>query len=402
MYKIQTLNTIDALGLNQFPRQLYEVSSDLTNPDAILVRSASLHDKELPESVKVIARAGAGVNNIPVDKFTKLGIPVLNTPGANANAVKELVLAGLLLACRNICQAWGYVRGLSGDDTLINMQVERDKKQFAGFELPGKTLGIVGLGNVGVKVANAAIALGMRVIGFDPTITVKRAWELSAHVEEVLSLDELIMQSDVISLHVPLTPETRHLIAASRLRLAKTDLILLNFARDGIVDKTALRAALDEGKVLSYVCDFPCAQLKDHPRVISLPHLGASTREAEQTCAMMAVKQIRDYLETGNIVNSVNFPTIEMPFNHGVRLAIVNANIPSMVAQISTKLADVKLNIVDLLNRSRDQIAYTLIDVEGEVNAAVISEIAAIEGVIQVRRLEKIRLIAQESAHVTS
>lgn len=402
MYKVQTLNTIDVMGLNQFPRQLYEVASDLINPDAILVRSTSLHDRELPESVKVIARAGAGVNNIPVDKFTQLGIPVLNTPGANANAVKELVLAGLLLACRNICQAWDYVRQLNGDDAAINTQVERDKKQFAGFELPGKTLGIVGLGNVGVKVANAAIGLGMRVIGFDPTITVKRAWELSAHVEEVLSLDDLIMQSDFISLHIPLTHETRHLIDATRLRMAKPGLILLNFARDGIVDKAALQAALDEAKVLSYVCDFPCAQLKDHPRVISLPHLGASTREAEQTCAMMAVKQIRDYLETGNITNSVNFPTMEMPFNHGVRLAIVNANIPSMVAQISTKLADVKLNIVDLLNRSRDQIAYTLIDVEGEVNAAVISEIASIHGVIQVRRLEKIKSTAQEKAHVAS
>ncbi len=399
MYKIQTLNTIDILGLKQFPQQLYEVASQVADPDALLVRSASLHEKPMPQNVKVVARAGAGVNNIPVDKLTTLGIPVLNTPGANSNAVKELVLAGLLLACRNICQAWEYVRQLRGNDEEINAQVERDKKQFAGFELPGKTLGIVGLGNVGVKVANAAIGLGMRVIGYDPTITVKRAWELSAHVEEVLSLEDLMMQSDVISLHIPLTAETRNLINDTRLRLSKPEMILLNFARDGIVDKTALLTALDENRVLSYVCDFPCAQLKDHPRVISLPHLGASTREAEQTCAIMAVKQIRDYLETGNITNSVNFPTIEMPFNQGVRLAIVNSNIPSMVAQISTKLADAKLNIIDLLNRSRDQIAYTLIDVEGEVTPGVIKEIATIHGVIKVRCLEKARLAVQEKTH---
>ncbi len=389
MYKIQTLNAIDPLGLNQFPQPLYAIANDLADPDAILLRSASLHDRNLPTSVKVIARAGAGVNNIPIKQFTQLGIPVLNTPGANANAVKELVLAGLLLACRNICQAWNYVRQLDGDDATINVNVERDKKQFAGFELPGKTLGIIGLGNVGVKVANAALGLGMRVIGYDPTITVKRAWELSAQVEEVLNLDDLIRLSDVISLHIPLTAETRQLINAARLHLAKPGMILLNFARDEIVDKTAVLAALDEQHLLSYVCDFPCAQLKDHSRVISLPHLGASTREAEQTCAIMAARQIRDYLEAGIITNSVNFPTVELPFNHGMRLAIVNANIPSMVAQISTKLADAKLNIIDLLNKSRDDIAYTLIDVDGGVDAAVINKITAIQGVIQVRCLEK-------------
>ncbi len=389
MYKVQTLNAIDPLGLSQLPTQLYEVANDLPHPDAILLRSASLHDRDIPASVKVIARAGAGVNNIPIKKFTQLGIPVLNTPGANANAVKELVLAGLLLACRNICQAWDYVRQLDGDDAAINSQVEQDKKRFAGFELPGKTLGIIGLGNVGVKVANAAIGLGMRVIGYDPTITVKRAWELSAQVEEVLSLDDLMMQADAISLHVPLLPETRQLINTTRLRLAKPGMILLNFARDGIVDKTAVLAALDAHQLLAYVCDFPCTELKNHPRVISLPHLGASTREAEQTCALMAVRQIRDYLENGTITHSVNFPTLELPFNQGMRLAIVNANVPSMVAQISTKLADAKLNIVDLLNKSREEIAYTLIDVDGDVNEAVLKEISAIQGVIQVRCLAK-------------
>jgi D-3-phosphoglycerate dehydrogenase len=391
MYKIQTLNTIDPIGLKQFPKDLYEIANDLVNPDAILVRSSSLHDKELPSSVKVVVRAGAGVNNIPVDKFTRLGIPVLNTPGANANAVKELVIAGMLLACRNLCQAWDYTRQLDGDDAAINVQVERDKKQFAGFELPGKTLGIIGLGNVGVKVANAAVALGMRVIGYDPTITVKRAWELSANVEEISNLDNLITQADFISLHVPLLAETRNLINAARLRLAKPGLILLNFARDGIVDKTALLAALNDKHVSAYVCDFPCAQLKAHARVISLPHLGASTREAEQTCAIMAVKQARDYLENGSIINSVNFPSVEMPFNKGIRLAIANANVPSMVAQISTQLAAARLNIVDLLNKSHDAVAYTLIDVDGEVGDGLLKEIAAIEGVIQVRRLIKLK-----------
>lgn len=387
MYKIQTLNTIDALGLKQFPRERYEVANDVAHPDAILLRSTSLHDKELPASLEVVVRAGAGVNNIPVDKLTLKGIPVLNTPGANANAVKELVIAGMLLACRNLCQAWAYVRQLSGDDTAINKQVEQDKKQFAGFELPGKTLGVVGLGNIGVKVANTAIALGMRVIGYDPTITVKRAWELSASVEEVSSLDALVAQADFISLHVPLIAETRNLINAERLQMAKPGLVLLNFARDGIVDKSALIAALNNGHVSAYVCDFPCAQLKDHARVISLPHLGASTKEAEETCAIMAVKQLRDYLENGTITHAVNFPMVEMPFNKGVRIAIANANIPNMVAQISTKLAQARLNIIDLLNKSHDKIAYTLIDVDGEVSDALITEIMSIDGVIRARRL---------------
>ncbi len=389
MYKIQTLNAIDSIGLKLFPTDLYQVADNVTDPDAILLRSTSLHEKTLANTVKVIARAGAGVNNIPVDKMTKLGIPVLNTPGANSNAVKELVIAGMLIACRNLCQAWNYVRQLNGDDAALNVAVERDKKQFAGFELPGKTLGVVGLGNVGVKVANTALALGMRVIGYDPTITIKRAWELSSSVEEINNLDDLIKQADFISLHVPLVAETKHLINAGRLKIAKKGVILLNFARDSIVDEIALHAALDNGQVASYVCDFPSAQLKDHPRVICLPHLGASTREAEETCAIMAVKQLRDYLENGTIMYSVNFPSVEMPFNKGTRLTIANANVPSMVAQISTKLAAAQLNIMDLLNKSRDEIAYTLIDVDGAVNDTLIKEIAAIEGVIQIRRLVK-------------
>jgi len=388
MYKIQTLNPIDAQGLAQFPSTLYTVANDLSDPDAILLRSAVLHDKELPASVKVIARAGAGVNNIPIEKFTRLGVPVLNTPGANANAVKELVIAGMLLGCRNLCQAWDWVKTLDGDDAQLNVQIEKEKKKFAGTELPGKTLGIIGLGNIGVKVANAAVALGMRVIGFDPTITIKRAWELSANVEEASQVDDLIKQADFISLHVPLTPETKHLINAQRLKLMKSNAILLNFSRDGIVDKAALQTALDHKKISTYVCDFPCAQLKNHPQVISLPHLGASTQEAETTCAIMAAKQVRDYLEYGTIVNSVNFPSVEMPVNEGSRLAIVNANIPNMVAQISTKLAEANLNIIDLLNKSRDEIAYTLIDVSGEVSEDLVGELKAIHGVIGVRRIK--------------
>jgi D-3-phosphoglycerate dehydrogenase len=386
MYKIQTLNSIDAAGLKQFPVDLYQLG-EVTTPDAILVRSASLHDYEFPTTVKVIARAGAGVNNIPITKLTELGIPVLNTPGANANAVKELVLAGMLLACRNLCQAWDYVRQLDGNDDEINLQVEKDKKQFAGFELPGKTLGVIGLGNIGTKVANAARALGMRVIGYDPTITVKQAWALSADVQEVRHLDQLIKEADFISLHVPLLPETRHLINAERLELAKPNVTLLNFAREGIVDNAALQIALDQQKIYAYVCDFPSSLLKAHPRVISLPHLGASTKESEENCAKMAVTQVREFLENGNIINSVNFPNIELPFNKGGRLAIANANIPNMVAQISTQISAADLNIIDLLNKSKDKIAFTLIDVDGDVSENLLQEIRRIPGVINLRYL---------------
>jgi D-3-phosphoglycerate dehydrogenase len=390
MYKIQTLNVIDPMGLAQFPTEHYQVAGDITHPDAILVRSASLHQFTFSESIKVIARAGAGVNSIPIEQLTELAIPVLNTPGANANAVKELVLAGMLLACRNLCQAWDYVCKMTGDDEHIHVQVEKDKKQFAGFELPGKTLGVIGLGNIGAKVANAARALGMRVMGYDPTITVKQAWELSSDVKNVPHLDQLIKESDFISLHVPLLPETKHLINAKRLALVKPKAVLLNFSRENIVDNDALKAALDNNQLFSYVCDFPCVQLKNHPRVISFPHLGASTKEAEETCAIMAANQVREFLENGNIINSVNFPHAEMPHNKGNRIAITNANITSMVAQISTKIADAGFNIVDLLNKSKEKIAYTLIDVDGDVSDSLLQEIAAIQGVIKVRYLSKL------------
>jgi len=388
MFKIQTLNAIAAIGLNQFPREFYEISSDIQHPDAILLRSHVLHESHIPESVKAIGRAGAGVNNLPVKQLTKRGIPVFNTPGANANAVRELVIAGMLLASRNICQAWQYVRQLETDDHTLEKEIEQNKKQFVGFELMGKTVGVIGLGSVGVKVANAAIGLGMHVIGYDPTITVSRAWELSANVKQARSIDDLLTKSDFVSFHVPLTDETKHMINHSRLQAMKHHVTLLNFSRDGIIDNQALLEALNENKVFAYVNDFPYGLLKNHPRVISLPHLGASTKEAEENCAVMIAKQIRLFLEEGSIVNSVNFPTVEtLPLNSGVRLSIVNENIPNMVAQISAKLAQAELNIQSLLNKSLDEIAYTVIDVNQEVEGEVLKQIGGIQGVVQVRKL---------------
>lgn len=390
MFKIQTLNAIATIGLNQFPRDLYEVASEIHLPDAILVRSQPMHEMPIPSSVKVIGRAGAGLNNIPIDALTRRGIPVFNTPGANANAVRELVIAGMLLASRNICQAWHYVHSLKNNDEDLHKEIEQNKKQFVGFELVGKTLGVIGLGSVGVKVANAAINLGMNVIGYDPEITVNRAWELFANVKQAHSIDDLLMRSDFVSFHVPLTDATKHMINRSRLQLMKPGVVLLNFARDGIIDNEALAQALNENKVFAYVTDFPSVELKNHPRVISLPHLGASTKEAEENCAIMIAKQVRNFLENGSISNSVNFPNIEVPQNQAsARLAIVNANIPNMVAQISSKLAEAGLNIVSLLNKSRGDIAYTVIDLHNEVNNSVLKQIADIEGIMQVRALKK-------------
>lgn len=388
MFKIQTLNTIATSGLNQFPREIYEVASEIQHPDAILVRSHVMHDMSITDSVKAIGRAGAGINNIPTEMLTKRGIPVFNTPGANANAVRELVIAGMLLASRNICQAWNYVNHLESTGEQLDKEVEQGKKQFVGFELMGKTLGVIGLGSVGVKVANAAINLGMRVIGYDPTISVNRAWELSANVQQAYSIDDLLMEADFVSFHVPLIPETKHMINHSRLQIMKPGVVLLNFAREGIIDNQALSDALNEKKVFAYVSDFPTTELKNHPRVVSLPHLGASTSEAEENCAIMIVKQIRDYLENGSIINSANFPTVEVSaHNTGTRLAIVNANVPNMVAQISSKLAQAELNILSLLNKSRNDIAYTLIDVHSEISDKILHEINKIEGVIQIRKL---------------
>ena len=385
-YRILTLNLISPRGLERLPRELYQVGPDLADPDAILVRSAELDAAAIPGSVRAIGRAGAGVNNIPVAEMSRRGVPVFNSPGANANAVKELVLAGLLLAARNLGPAWLFTRALRGDDDAIEAEVERGKKQFVGFELPGRRLGVVGLGAIGVEVANSALALGMKVLGYDPQITVQRAWQLSASVEQALSLEDLFARADAITVHVPLNEATTGLVNAKRLALMKPGGTLLNFARAGIVDDTAVIAALDAGRLRGYVCDFPNNALKDHPQVITLPHLGASTGEAEENCAIMAVDQLRDFLENGNVRNSVNYPEAVLPRLPGTtRLGIANRNVPNMVGQISTALAMHRINIADLLNKSRGEYAYTLIDADGALGAEVLAEISAITGVLSAR-----------------
>jgi D-3-phosphoglycerate dehydrogenase len=385
-FRILTLNNISSRGLARLPRERYEVGSKVGNPDAILVRSADLHAFAVAPGVRAIGRAGAGVNNIPVDSLSRRGIPVFNTPGANANAVKELVLAGLLMAARNIGPAWLFARALQGDDEAIEAAVEKGKKSFVGFELPGRTLGVVGLGAVGVEVANSALTLGMKVLGYDPQLTVQRAWQLSASVEQARSLEDLCTRSDAITVHVPLNESTEGLVNAERLARMKPGATLLNFARAAIVDSAAVVAALDAGRLHAYVCDFPSRALKDHPRVMSLPHLGASTGEAEENCAVMVVEQVRDFLENGNIRNSVNYPEAVLPrVPLTTRLSVANRNVPNMVGQISTCLAARGINIADLLNKSRGEFAYTLIDVDGAVGEELLEEIRAIQGVLSAR-----------------
>jgi D-3-phosphoglycerate dehydrogenase / 2-oxoglutarate reductase len=387
-YRILTLNNISARGLERLPRDRYEVAADLNEPDAVLVRSADMHSMNVPESVLAVGRAGAGVNNIPVAALSKRGVPVFNAPGANANAVKELVLAGLLLAARNICQAWAFARTLEGDDDALEAAVEEGKKKFVGFELPGRTLAVVGLGAVGVEVANSALALGMKVLGYDPLITVQRAWQLSASVEQALSLDDLFARADVVSVHVPLNADTRALVSETRLKLMPKGGVILNFARAPIVDERAVIAALDAGRLRGYVCDFPSNALREHPKVIALPHLGASTGEAEENCAIVAADTLREFLENGNIRNCVNFPEAVLPrVANATRLAIANSNVPNMVGQISTCLAAAGLNIADLLNKSRGEYAYTLIDTDGAAQAAVVDRIRKIDGVLSARAL---------------
>ncbi len=387
MFKIQTLNNISVAGLDKLPRDSYEVASEIQSPDAILLRSYKMHDMDIPESVKAIGRAGAGVNNIPIDKMTEAGVVVFNAPGANANAVKELVIAGMLMAARNLCQGWHYARNLDGDDAEISKQVEAGKKDYAGFELPGRTLGVIGLGAIGVQVANAAIALGMDVIGYDPDITVQSAWQLSSSIRQASGVDDLLSQVDFVTFHVPLVDATKNMINADRLHSMKDNVVLLNFSRNGIIDDQAVVDAMATGKVYAYVCDFPSNLLKDHPRVITLPHLGASTREAEDNCAIMVADQVRDYLENGNVHNSVNFPKIYMKRYGAHRLAVVNKNVPNMLGQISTALADSGLNIVDMINKSRDDLACTLVDVENEICDECVQKIKDTDGVLSVRVL---------------
>jgi len=387
MFRILTLNDISPAGLERLPRERYEVGPHVERPDAILVRSFDLHRHPVTPGLRAVARAGAGVNNIPVARLTRHGIPVFNAPGANANAVKELVIAGMLIAARNVCAAWDHVRRLEGDDAAIAAQVEAGKKRFTGFELPGRTLGVIGLGAVGVQVANAALGLGMRVTGHDPALTVPRAWQLSSQVQHAASIEALLEASDLVSLHVPLADATRGLLDARRIARMRDGAVLLNFSRDGLADEEALAAALDAGRLHAYVCDFPTARLKGHPRTIALPHIGASTREAEDNCARMVVEQLREFLEDGNIRNSVNFPEVQMPRNDGHRLALVHANVPNMLGQISTALARAGLNILDMLNKSRAEVAYTLTDVESPPAPEVVGELAGIDGVLCVRLL---------------
>ncbi len=388
MNKILTLNNISAAGLDRLPRENYEVASEFQNPDAILLRSFKMHDMAIPASLKAVGRAGAGVNNIPVDKMSEKGVVVFNAPGANSNAVKELVIAGMLMACRNIPQAWDFARNLEGTDEEIGKATEAGKKNYGGFELPGRTLGVVGLGAIGVRIANAAVGLGMNVIGFDPGITVKGAWQLDAAVKQAGSVDELLNNSDFITFHVPLIDATKDLINEDRLKNMKDNVVVLNFARSGIVNDEAMVAALDSGKAYAYVCDFPTNLLKKHPRTITLPHLGASTREAEENCAIMVADQVKEYLENGNITNSVNFPEVVMPRAEGThRLTIANANVPNMLGQISSDLAKAGLNIVDMLNKSRGEVAYTVVDVDQEIPQSLVDEIAGIEGVLAVRAI---------------
>ncbi len=387
MFKIQTLNHISVTGLKRLPREKYEIASEIQNPDAILLRSFKMHEMEIPNSVKGIGRAGAGVNNIPVDKMTAQGIAVFNAPGANSNAVKELVIAGMLMAIRNLGSAWQFAQQLEGDDAEITKQVEAGKKEFVGFELPHRTIGVVGLGAIGIRVANACRALGMNVIGFDPSITVKNAWQLEAGVQQALSMDDLVSKSNFITFHVPLVEATANMINAERIKMMPEKAVILNFARNGIVDDEAVVAALDDGILQGYVCDFPSNLLKNHPKCITLPHLGASTIEAEENCAIMVADEIKAWLEDGNISNSVNFPEIHLPRDGGIRLAIVHHNMPNMIGQISTCLGTLNFNIIDILSRCRNDIAVTLVDIEGDNEERAIAEIDEIEGVLSIRCL---------------
>ena len=384
--KVLTLNAISARGLARLPEH-YVVGGDIADPDAILVRSANMHDMEIPASVRAIARAGAGTNNIPVKRMSERGLPVFNAPGANANAVKELVIAGMLMGARNLVPALKFVEGLSGTDEQIHKATEAGKKQFAGMELPGRTLGVIGLGAIGSHVADAAIRLGMNVVGYDPAITVDAAWRLPSQVRRAENVEDVLRVADFVTLHVPLVDATRNLVNAQRVAVMRPGAVLLNFAREGVVDNAAVVEALDANKLHAYICDFPANALKGHARVVALPHLGASTDEAEENCAVMVAEQLTDYLENGNILNSVNFPNVSMARESAFRVAIANANVPNMVGQISAVLAGAGLNIHNMVNKSKGDMAYTLVDVDSAVSDKAVQQLSAIDGVLAVRYL---------------
>lgn len=387
MFKIQTLNKISTVGLSLLPLDNYESASEISHPDAILVRSFKMHDMEMPESLLAIGRAGAGVNNIPVDKCSEKGIVVFNTPGANANAVKELVLASLFLSSRDIVGGIAWAKTLIGEGGEVPKLVEKGKSNFVGPEISGKTLGIIGLGAIGRLVANAAESLGMKVIGFDPYISVDAAWGLSQYVKKAKGFEHLFSQSDYVSLHIPLTDDTKGLIDKSKFKMMKEGVRIMNFARGGLIHEADLIEALDSGKVARLVTDFPSENMLKHEKIIGIPHLGASTPESESNCAVMAVNQVKEYLENGNIKNSVNFPEAEMPRNGSCRLCIVNQNIPKMVGQITTVLANEDINIEEMLNRHHEGLAYNIIDVDQSVTEDQIKKIKSIEGVIRVRAI---------------
>jgi D-3-phosphoglycerate dehydrogenase len=386
MYKVQTFNQISELGLCLFPKQEYQVGPDKSDADAILVRSHKLGQEQIGTNLKAVARAGAGVNNIPVEEYTRQGIVVFNTPGANANAVKELVVCGLLLAARGVLTGINWVNTLSNetDYNELNRLMEAEKARFKGCELAGKTIGVVGLGAIGALVADVAIQLGMKVLGYDPAISVDAAWRLANQVEKQENLTSLISRSDFVTLHLPVLENTRNLIDRKIINYFKTGAVLLNFSRDAIVDNGALLEGLNSGRLANYVTDFPTPDLLGHPRTILMPHIGASTDEAEDNCAIMAVNQLRDFLENGNIRNSVNFPNLALERSEGsTRIAIVNQNVPGMLGQILSILAERDINVIDMLNKSRSEVAYNLIDIEGDAMDEVLGEICAIEHVIK-------------------
>lgn len=387
VFKIQKINNLSSRGLDRFPTDRYELASDLSNPDAIMLRSQKLHDMEFDNNLKAIGRAGAGVNNIPVDRLTEMGVPVFNAPGANANAVKELVFGSLLMAERNLHRAVTYTESLTSVGDTLEREVEDGKKKFGGRELLNRTLGVIGLGAIGVEVAGAAAALGMKVIGYDPAITVDSAWKLSASVVKANSVDEVLSKSEVITFHVPLIDATRNMINTQRLHTMHDGVVVLNFARAGVVDEQAILAGLNSGKIKTYICDFPTTENIAHENAIALPHLGASTVEAEENCAVMIADQLREFLEHGNIRNSVNFPHIELSRKSDYRLAVIHKNVPGMVGKISYELGESSINILHMINESRNDIACTLIDTETAVDDQTRDALGKITGLLKVRRI---------------
>ena len=388
MYKVRTYNQISVKGLDRFPRQSYEVGSDIGSPDAFLLRSQKLQGVDVPKSLLAAARAGAGTNNVPIADYSKLGVVVFNTPGANANAVKELVMAGMLLATRGILPGMAYVNSLTdmSDAAAMAALLEKEKSRFAGGEIKGKTLGIVGLGAIGSMVADMALGMGMKVVGFDPALSIDAAWRLSNEVQRAENLQSLLARADYISLHVPAMDATRHMINEAALSAIKPGAVLLNFARETIVDSAAIFHSLEQGKLGKYVCDFPEPAMLGHAKVIAMPHIGASTEESEENCAVMAAEELMNYLENGNIVNSVNFPAISMGRTAGTtRITFSNDNVSGVLGHVLSVLADKKVNVIDMINKSRGELAFNIIDVENKPNDEVVAAIEAVEHVIRVR-----------------